>query len=139
MPDFNPSPLPCLSIAAAVIRQKGRYLIGQRPENKPQGGYWEFAGGKLLPEESVVQGLIRECREELRVEVRPLRQLLVTKYRYPDRQVTLYFWETALLGGTPQPLAHQKLAWVLPEQLKDYRFCPANRDILQLLLSQKHN
>lgn len=122
-----------LSIAAALIRQDGKYLIGLRPEGKPQGGYWEFAGGKLEPGESPQQALVRECREELDVLVQPGKLVLTTEYQYPDRRVKLYFFEAALVKGTPKALAHQKLAWVAPEELEQYSFCSANGEILKLL------
>lgn len=136
MPDFKKES-PALSIAAALIQRDGKYLIGQRPEHKPQGGYWEFAGGKVEPGESVQQALIRECREELDVLVQPVKLVLTTKYQYLDRQVTLYFWNAVLVKGTPRALAHQKLAWAAPEELEQYSFCPANEEILTVLQQQK--
>lgn len=132
MPDFKKE-TPSLSIAAALIQRNGKYLIGQRPEHKPQGGYWEFAGGKVEPRESVQQALIRECREELDVLVQPVKLVLTTKYQYPNRQVTLHFWDAVLAKGTPKALAHQKLAWAAPEELAQYSFCPANEEILTVL------
>lgn len=132
MPDFKKES-PALSIAAALIQRDGKYLIGQRPEHKPQGGYWEFAGGKVEPGESVQQALIRECREELDVLVQPVKLVLTTKYQYPNRQVTLHFWDAVLAKGTPRALAHQKLAWAAPEELEQYSFCPANEEILTVL------
>lgn len=101
MPDFKKES-PALSIAAALIQRDGKYLIGQRPEHKPQGGYWEFAGGKLKPGETQRQALVRECREELDVLVQPAKLVLTTEYQYPDRRVTLYFWDTVLVKGTPR-------------------------------------
>lgn len=136
MPDFKKES-PALSIAAALIQRDGKYLIGQRPEHKPQGGYWEFAGGKVEPGESVQQALIRECREELDVLVQPVKLVLTTKYQYPNRQVTLHFWDAVLAKGTPRALAHQKLAWAAPEELGQYSFCPANEEILTVLRQQK--
>lgn len=136
MPDFKQC-LPTLSIAAALIQRDGKYLIGQRPEHKPQGGYWEFAGGKLKPGETQRQALVRECREELDVLVQPNKLVLTTEYQYPDRRVTLYFWNAVLVKGTPRALAHQKLAWAAPEELEQYSFCPANEEILTVLRQQK--
>ena len=126
MPDFKKES-PALSIAAALIQRDGKYLIGQRPEHKPQGGYWEFAGGKLKPGETQRQALVRECREELDVLVQPNKLVLTTEYQYPDRRVTV------LVKGTPRALAHQKLAWAAPEELGQYSFCPANEEILTVL------
>ena len=136
MPDFKKES-PALSIAAALIQWDGKYLIGQRPEHKPQGGCWEFAGGKLKPGETQRQALVRECREELDVLVQPNKLVLTTEYQYPDRRVTLYFWNAVLVKGIPRALAHQKLAWAAPEELEQYSFCPANEEILTVLRQQK--
>ena len=125
------------SIAVALIRQNGKYLIGQRPKSKPQGGYWEFPGGKQKPGESISQALIRECREELDVLIQPEGPVLTTEYQYPDRQVKLHFWDARLLEGTPKPLAQQQLVWVSPNELRSYAFCPANEEMIAFL-QQRH-
>ena len=65
--------------------------------------------------------------------VQPVKLVLTTKYQYPDRQVTLHFWDAVLAKGTPKALAHQKLAWAAPEELAQYSFCPANEEILTVL------
>lgn len=69
--------------------------------------------------------------------VQPAKLVLTTEYQYPDRRVTLYFWDTVLVKGTPRALAHQKLAWAAPEELEQYSFCPANEEILTVLQQQK--
>ena len=56
-------------VVAALIWEGDRFLIGQRPEHKARGLLWEFVGGKTEPGESKEQALIRECREELDVEL----------------------------------------------------------------------
>lgn len=33
--------------AVALIGHDGRVLLAERPEGKPQAGYWEFPGGKV--------------------------------------------------------------------------------------------
>ena len=125
------------SIAVALIRQNRKYLIGQRPKSKPQGGYWEFPGGKQKPGESISQALIRECREELDVLIQPEGPVLTTEYQYPDRQVKLHFWDARLLEGTPKPLAQQQLVWASPNELRNYPFCPANEEMIAFL-QQRH-
>ena len=69
--------------------------------------------------------------------VQPNKPVLTTEYQYPDRRVTLYFWDAVLVKGTPRALAHQKLAWAAPEELGQYSFCPANEEILTVLRQQK--
>ena len=51
-----------VAVAAALICQGGRFLIGQRPAYKARGLLWEFVGGKLEPGETGPEALSRECR-----------------------------------------------------------------------------
>ena len=52
-------------VVAALIWDKDRFLICQRPANKARGLLWEFVGGKVEAGETKEQALVRECREEL--------------------------------------------------------------------------
>ena len=52
-----------VAVAAALICQGGRFLIGQRPAHKARGLLWEFVGGKLEPGETGPEALSRECRD----------------------------------------------------------------------------
>lgn len=61
-------------VAAAVIRgSDGRVLIARRPEDKHQGGLWEFPGGKVEDGEPVRAALARELEEELGIRVERTR------------------------------------------------------------------
>ena len=56
-------------VVAALIWDKDRFLICQRPAHKARGLLWEFVGGKVEPGESKSDALVRECREELGITV----------------------------------------------------------------------
>lgn len=129
-------------VAAALIWDKERFLICRRPEGKPNGGLWEFPGGKAEPGETLPQGLIRECREELGVTLAVGRQLAETAYSYPDRTIRLTLWEAVIVQGQPQLLEHTEFQWVAPAELPSEEaasegsfrfFCPADRAFLELL------
>lgn len=118
-------------VAAAVIRAAdGRVLIAKRPQDKHQGGLWEFPGGKVEAGESVEAALTRELKEELGIQVREARPLIRVVYDYPDKQVLLDAWEVSAYSGQAHGAEGQPLAWVSPRQLADYAFPTANRPIL---------
>lgn len=54
-----------VEVVAAIIERDGKILLAQRPAHSDQAGLWEFAGGKVEPDESQRQALVRELREEL--------------------------------------------------------------------------
>ena len=60
-----------IEVVGGIICRDGKYLLGKRPLGKSQGGLWEFVGGKIEPGETPEQALVRECMEELGVEVAP--------------------------------------------------------------------
>ncbi len=61
-------------VAAALVRD-GRVLAQQRAFPREAGGRWELPGGRVEPGESMAEALIRECREELAVQIVPGDQL----------------------------------------------------------------
>ncbi|WP_152386976.1 Nudix family hydrolase [Azotobacter salinestris] len=118
-------------VAAAVIRGvDGRVLIARRPEEKHQGGLWEFPGGKVEAGETVEAALVRELEEELGIRVTAARPLIQVRHDYPDQQVLLDVWEVGAFAGEPHGAEGQALAWVAPRQLSDYRFPAANYPIV---------
>lgn len=55
--------------ALALFDKDGRCLLHLRPADKRHGGLWEFPGGKVEPGETPAEGLVREIREEIGIEV----------------------------------------------------------------------
>ncbi len=120
-------------VVAALIWEGDRFLIGQRPEHKARGLLWEFVGGKTEPGESKEQALIRECREELDVEIQVGDVFLEVTHEYTDLTVHLTLFHASIVRGIPQKLEHQDLRWITPEEIENYAFCPADQVILDKL------
>ena len=120
-------------VVAALIWEGDRFLIGQRPEHKARGLLWEFVGGKTEPGESKEQALIRECREELDVEIQVGAVFLEVNHEYTDLTVHLTLFHASIVRGIPQKLEHQDLRWITPQEIENYAFCPADQVILDKL------
>ena len=124
---------PPIDVVAGVIRRDGLLLIAQRLPGDTLAGYWEFPGGKVERDESLVDALRRELHEELGVEAEIGRELQRVVHAYPDRDVRLYFYEATILSGEPKPIEASDLRWVKPEELMDYQFPEADLPLLELL------
>mgnify|MGYP003291172940 CR=1 FL=1 len=120
-------------VAAALIWQEDRFLICQRPAHKARGLLWEFVGGKQEPGETLAQTLIRECREELDVTVSVGPVFFRVLHVYPDITIRLTLFNAALESGEIRLLEHNAAAWITPEEIDAYDFCPADEEILSLL------
>lgn len=120
-------------VSAAIIRKNGKFLICQRAEGGSCSRLWEFPGGKLEPGETPEQCVIRECREELAVIIRPLGLFAETSYRYPDREIHFTFWNAEIPDGPIRMNVHRDIRWVEPDDLSKYPFCPADTAIVEKL------
>lgn len=118
-------------VAAALIWDKGKFLICQRPAHKSNALLWEFVGGKAEPGETLEQALIRECREELDITVAVGPVFFEVVHAYPDITVHLTLFEATIAEGTPRLLEHADFRWITPEEIPHYPFCAADTDILE--------
>ena len=105
-------------------------MICQRPAHKARGLLWEFVGGKVEPGESPEEALIRECREELDVNVEVGEAYCQVIHEYPDITIHLTLFHCTIVSGTPKLLEHNALKWIRPNQIPEFDFCPADEDIL---------
>ena len=126
-----------VDVAAALISdEQGRFLICQRPAHKARGLMWEFVGGKAEPGEKLEDTLIRECREELDVTGKPTSDYVQLVHEYPDITIRLTLFNAMITQGQPKMLEHNDIRWIFPSQIPDFEFCPADKDILKMLLAQ---
>ena len=117
---------PITQVVAALIWDGNQFMICQRPAHKARGLLWEFVGGKVEPGETMQAALIRECREELAVELAVGEVFMQVLHEYPDITVELILFHATIAQGVPQKLEHEDIRWITPAQIKDYDFCPAD-------------
>lgn len=126
-----------VDVAAALIRDsQNRFMICQRPAHKARGLLWEFVGGKAESGEMLEQTLIRECKEELDITVNVGSIYAQLIHNYPDITIRLTLFNCTIGQGTPKLLEHNDLRWIFPSEIPDYDFCPADADILKMLMEE---
>ena len=120
-----------VDVVAALIWEKDKFLICQRPAEKARGLLWEFVGGKVEAGESKKQALIRECAEELAITVDVGSKFMEVLHDYPDMLIRLTLYHCTIPNGFPQALEHNDMRWIHPSEIEQYEFCPADADILK--------
>ena len=123
-------------VVGLILDGKGRVLVSQRVEGAHMGGFWEFPGGKRRALEGRQEALERELKEELGIQVLEARPLMALKHNYPDRCVCLDVFLVQTYEGRPVSLESQPIAWILPQDLKNIRFLPADKPIIEALISR---
>jgi len=128
-----------VAVAVAVVNED--ILIARRPDDKHQGGLWEFPGGKVEPGEATAEALVRELDEEvaLPVATEHMSPLMEIPFNYPDKSVLLeVLWVDVPMNNAL--LAHgaegQEVRWVHYSKLSDFQFPEANGPILDAVTAR---
>ena len=119
-----------VEVVAALIWKNNKFMICQRPANKARGLLWEFVGGKVEPDETKRQALIRECKEELDILLSVGDVFMDVVHEYPDITVHLTLFNATIAKGEPQKIEHNDIKWITPSEIHNYEFCPADKEIL---------
>ena len=93
-------------------------------------GWWEIPGGKLEPNETPEQCIVREIREELATEVRAEKILDVIDYDYPTFHLTMHCILCSIVSGDLKLLEHESARWLTKETLRSVNWLPADQLIL---------
>ncbi len=123
------SPIPHITVCAAIISRNTSVLIAKRPPKGLLGGLWEFPGGKIEPGESQQEALMREIREELAADIKPLDHFGEYRHAYTHFRVTLHAWKAELTRGNPIPLEASEIRWVEIAELTNYPMGKIDRSI----------
>jgi A/G-specific adenine glycosylase len=127
------APRPHQVAVAGVLRERGRFLIGKRPEGGLLGGLWEFPGGKVEKGETLAQALRREFHEEVGLNIEVGNSLGVFQHAYTHFSLTLHAFFCTRQGGRLRAHWHQALRWITPDGFKTYAFPGVNQKIFRAL------
>ena len=128
-------------VAAVIFNKEGNaVLVGQRAEKITFPLEWEFIGGKVEPGEELNTAIVREIKEELNVEVVPVRVLGVLEHDFAGntKRVQVHFIECepvgeVILDGNFE--FHEKVEWVRFEELSNLNFIGSDGEFAQRLVS----
>ena len=119
-----------IEVVAALIWDKDKFMICQRPAHKARALLWEFVGGKVEPGETKEQALVRECQEELAITISVGDVFMDVVHEYPDITVHLTLFNATIAEAVPQKIEHNDIKWITSNEILHYEFCPADEMIL---------
>lgn len=123
-----------INVVAAVIKDdSGKILITQRNLKKSQGGLWEFPGGKIEPNETKEQAIIREIKEELNIDINVKNYIDEKIFTYPEKDINLIALGCSIINGNIELLEHEDYRWVSSSELENFEFAPADMFIVEKL------
>ena len=117
--------MPNQIVVAGALITGPTLLVAQRERPAELAGLWELPGGKVAPGESDADGLARELREELGVEVTVGDRL--GEDVALSGAMTLRAYRVTVTGGALRPNDHRALRWVTADELERLPWVPADR------------
>ena len=122
-----------LRVTAALLTEKGKILIAQRPASGRFGGKWELPGGKVDPGETPPEALRRELWEELGIDAVIGELFSDTLYQHESGRIRQFtYW--AELSGSANAIRlteHQAVAWVTAADMAGYEFAGADLAVVK--------
>jgi 8-oxo-dGTP diphosphatase len=107
-------------VAAAIVDSgidgQARVLVGQRSYPPELAGRWELPGGKVEPGESESDALVRECREELGVDIEVGDRAAADVPTIGVTGILRVYW-ARIAAGVPNASEHSDLRWLTGEEL----------------------
>ena len=113
--------------AAAVIINRGRVLLAQRPSKGLLGGMWEFPNGRVAADPA--KELTKVLNAAYRLKVKRKEALGVIQHAYTHFKVTVHAFRC---DCAPIP-KNKNLKWVRVNKLDDYPMGKVDRQIARLL------
>ncbi|MDE7453991.1 MAG: (deoxy)nucleoside triphosphate pyrophosphohydrolase [Clostridia bacterium] len=124
---------PHFNVVGAAIIKDGKVLALRRSDgNESVIHKFEFAGGKVKKGETDKQALIRECWEELELEIEVGELLNTIEYEYSDCTISLSVYFAKPLSEYTIKV-HEEDKWLDPADLDPMDWAPADGAFLMIL------
>lgn len=121
-------------VGAVIENENGNILVTQRGYGEFKG-LWEFPGGKIKENEKPKDALIREIKEELDADIIIKRYVTSVHWKYPNFYLHMKLYLCKLISKTVVLKEHLNCKWVDISKLRKINFLPADKSILNKLLS----
>ena len=126
-----------VEVVAAVIMHNQKILCVQRSENKYSyiSKKFEFPGGKMEEGETKKQTIIREIKEELNMDIIPIKELNTVEHEYPDFNLKMHSFISECLSTEVFLSEHIDYKWLSVSELETLDWAAADLPIVEQLIN----
>ncbi len=119
-----------IQVVCGILIWNDKVLIGKRTlDNKYHPGKWEFPGGKVEVGESHWDGIRREFKEELDIEVLPFHQLRPVS----NDSIELTPFTLKLVSGKAKLIEHDEVKFVDKDEFFKMDLTDLNKEVGRIL------
>jgi 8-oxo-dGTP diphosphatase len=120
-------------VGAVILNEANEILCALRSQKMSLPGLWEFPGGKIEPNETPEESLIREIKEELNCTIKVGELVVDATHDYPNVIVRLITYLAKIVDGVPYANEHEQLIWLPVNQLVTLEWASADLPTLEVL------
>ena len=121
-------------MTCAIIIIANKILVTQRSETMKLPLKWEFPGGKLEQNESEIDCIKREIKEEINIKIEIVRKLSNSFFDYGTFQIKLIPFIGSYVSGTIKLAEHKDYRLLNVSELKNLDWAEADKPIVEELL-----
>ncbi len=125
--------LKIVRVVAAVIcddmKAPTKVFATARGYGEYKGG-WEFPGGKIEPNETPKEALVREIKEELATDIEVGELIGTIEYDYPTFHLSMDCFWSQVVSGQLELLEAQAARWLDKNSMDDVEWLPADITIV---------
>jgi len=131
----NPAKSVSIVMATGLLIHAGKVFIQKRLADDVWGNLWEFPGGRLQKDETPIEAIGREFKEETGFDIEVIEDLGAVRHSYTIYRVTLHCFLVRLLSKSAEPRlsAAQEYRWASWQDLGSYAFPAGHRKLIDRL------
>ena len=118
---------------AMIVTDDEKVLLGKRARTRDfKPGIWEIPAGRLEHGEASEYAILREGKEELNLELKPVGLVDACVFDRKGQNLLLLNYTCDIVGGVPKCSAeHEELRWVTKEEAISLLLYPKQKEVIQ--------
>ncbi|MBT3280988.1 MAG: (deoxy)nucleoside triphosphate pyrophosphohydrolase [Campylobacteraceae bacterium] len=126
------------NVVAAIIMHNNKILCMQRGPSKYNyiSNKYEFPGGKIEENETEINALIREIKEELIIDISVEKKFIIVDHTYPDFKITMHCYICTSESKAFTLTEHIDYKWLEKLELEKLDWAAADIPIIKKLINE---
>jgi len=127
-------------VSSCLLKKKKKILITSRPKGKFLNGFYELPGGKLKKDESFIDCVKREIKEEINLQIydSEIINLDLITHKYKKTIIIMMVFMVNKWRGKIRCNENQKIAWISPYEIRKFKFLPGSQILFDRLYNDEY-
>jgi len=127
-------------VSSCLLKKKNKILISSRPKGKFLSSFYELPGGKLKKNESFIDCIKREIKEEINLQIydSEIRNLDLITHKYKKTIIIMMVYMVNKWKGKIRCNENQKIVWISPYEIRKFKFLPGSQILFDRLYNDEY-